>query len=341
MVYDRYELLRRPNLRSSFSRDVYASTLRDEFRSLRTRRKASRANVLSPITPPRPLGQKDIPLIVAVRNEQGRLEPFFEHYRSLGITRFLAIDDRSSDNTRDFLTRQPDVDLYSSALRYGEARGGNTWRYAFVRRYGFGRWYVMVDADEYLVYDGMCKNPLPRLIRWLEARKLYRLLAPMIDFYPNRPVREVSFDPSRPPWESVDHFDVSGYRIVANERGAQIFGGPRRRKFGFDLTLQKYPLIFCDGLTAFQRSIHYPLPYFRNFMRVFGALLHFKFFADFENRVIEMIEDAQHWNNAADYKNYYDHISKEGDLDFADAHSMKYRDSEQLVSLGLLEAIEW
>ena len=55
-----------------------------------------------------------------------------------------------------------------STVRYGEARRGKLWREALFARYGKNRWYLNIDADEYLVYDRCFEKPLPDLIAQLE-----------------------------------------------------------------------------------------------------------------------------------------------------------------------------
>ena len=100
----------------------------------------------------RPLTEVDLPLIVISRNERRLIDPFLEHYRRLGVTRFLWLDDRSADGSREILTDQADVDLLASNVSYREAHRGRLWREMIIDRYGRNRWYVMVDTDEFLVF---------------------------------------------------------------------------------------------------------------------------------------------------------------------------------------------
>src|SRR5262249_11263630 len=106
---------------------------------------------LEPITRARPLEDGEIPVIAVTRNEIGLLKSFLAHYRQLDVRRFLIVDDQSTDGTTAFLAAQPDVDLYRSNVRYGAAFAGRLWRQMLIDRYGRDRWYVMVDADEFLV----------------------------------------------------------------------------------------------------------------------------------------------------------------------------------------------
>ena len=44
--------------------------------------------------------------------------PFLSHYRSLGVKRFVFIDDNSNDGTREFLFEQSDCMVLGSSYTY-------------------------------------------------------------------------------------------------------------------------------------------------------------------------------------------------------------------------------
>jgi len=287
-----------------------------------------------------PLKPDDLSLIVVVRNEAERLAPFLRHYRELGITRFAVLDDRSTDGTAEMLAAQPDVDLFRSPISYAQADLGNLWRQRIARIYGQPRWHVTVDADEYLVYEGMDRHPLGALIRWLERRKMSRLLAPMIDMYPGGNIWDARFDPDVPPWQVADHFDSTGYQVTRSPRGVKITGGPRTRLFDRQHKLMKFPLIYVDRPTIFT-SIHAPLPYWRNYADAFGALLHFKFFSDFNEKARAAVEEGQYWNGAAKYRQYHAVSSERAVLSAMTDHSVRYQGVRSLAETNLIKPIDW
>ena len=59
-----------------------------------------------------PLSENDFPLIFVVHNGRPLLPSFLDHYRSIGVTRFMCVDDASKDGTIDYLLKQDDVDVY-------------------------------------------------------------------------------------------------------------------------------------------------------------------------------------------------------------------------------------
>ena len=99
-----------------------------------------------------------------VRNEMYFLPDFLAHYRSLGVDRFVFVDDASTDGTSDFLASQPDTITLRSQWRFGD-RAGNVkpelgqgsrfrmivvWRNLLLAKFGMDRWSLHVDVDEFL-----------------------------------------------------------------------------------------------------------------------------------------------------------------------------------------------
>jgi hypothetical protein len=286
-----------------------------------------------------PLSAEDLSLVFITHNDILLLPYFLAHYRALGITRFICVDDVSSDGSREYLLNQHDVDVWSSSLRYGEARRGRNWREALFRKYGLGRWYLNVDSDEFLVYDRCFEKPLPDLVRALEKQGMKRFAAPMLDMYGGPGNSHQG--PDDMPWHYSPYFDASGYTLDIDKRGISIKGGPRHRHFGEDNELMKYPLIYWDKTCHFGSSPHRPLPFGRNFVGILGALLHFKFFTNYREKIAEAAEGKQHYNGSEHYQAMMREIESAGGLDFNGEMSARYEGPQQLVDLGFIGAIEY
>lgn len=284
----------------------------------------------------KPLQNNEIAVVVTVRNERKYLPSFLKHYRGLGVSHFIIIDDGSSDGTTDYLKAQADVDLWVSKLRFKEASFGVIWREALMKRYGLNRWYLNIDIDEYLVYDGMSDKTVEDLARHLYAQGCRRMPAPMIDFYP-RSSSEACLTDDVMPWEVAAEFDGCGYTIGQYPIGWSVKGGPRRRKFGFLGQLIKHPLIFWDEQCSLAYNIHSPLPFLRNFVPISGVLLHFKFFSDIHEKVRTAIADGQYCNDASAYRRIDDVLRSEPAVELYDAAvSVTYTGPEQLKQLGFI-----
>lgn len=284
------------------------------------------------------LAEPDIPLIFLSRNDRRLLPSFLSHYRKLGVTRFICVDDQSTDGSAEYLSSQRDVDLWTSRLRYKEARRGKNWRQELFEIYGPNHWYLNVDSDEFLIYDRCFEMPLRGLIERLEALSIRRLAAPMIDMYPSGDIAVAEFTGENDlmPWQVADCYDQDGYSVVKNSRFLRIKGGVRKRLFGSDVDLMKYPLIFWDNECSLGENIHQPLPYHRNFPPIFGVLLHFKFFSDYQERVQAAIDGGQHFGGAREYVKMMQRITADNEVVFAYPGSVRFQEPRQFVDQGFI-----
>ncbi len=289
----------------------------------------------------RPLKATDLPLVFLAHNDLKLAYALLTHYRRLGVTRFICVDDCSTDGCREFLAGEADVDVWTSPVRYREARRGKLWREALFARYGKNRWYLNVDADEFLVYEDCFARPLPELIKKLERLGERRLAAPMLDFYPNGELSGAVYDgkDGRMPWEMVRHFDTSGYQLTFTKRYMSLCGGPRTRKLNAEVELMKYPLLYWDDRCSFGVSIHQPTPFEWNFSPISGVLLHFKFFADVQEKMAHAVADQQYFDGAREYRKILEALEKDGALDFTNESSVAYQEVGQLIELGFFRRL--
>lgn len=102
---------------ASIAGQSLAERLRSYIQSLkmasRVRRRTDEPVVVKPLRAGgiRPLKDNDFPLIFLCHDGRRFLPSFLAHYRKLGVTRFLCVDDQSSDGSRDFLLAEDDVDV--------------------------------------------------------------------------------------------------------------------------------------------------------------------------------------------------------------------------------------
>ena len=131
-------------------------------------------------------------LCAIAKNEIYFIQAFFDHYRSLGVERFIILDDQSDDGTREFLFQQADCMVLGSQKTFGEVThilkkeipAYTLWTNILIRKYAVDRWTLLVDIDEFLrLPDGMI---LQELISRLEAARTNTLWASMLDVYPAR-----------------------------------------------------------------------------------------------------------------------------------------------------------
>lgn len=311
---------------------------------------------LSRARPPRATDGEEagrIPLLIAVmRDEARRLPGFLAHYRALGVRRFAIIDHGSCDGTRERLAAEADVDLYTVDRPF---QGKQGWINALIAREGYGRWYLQVDADERLVFDGMEEGRgLTDLVRFAEDRGLTRLRGMLVDLYPAGPLLE-------PAEGDAPLFDADGYvETLCLERISRK-GGPRRRAFGlaetdrpgadpggletetaiFDPELTKYPLFRIEaGEVA--ASPHHLHPYDGNYRSdCLLGLLHDKFGPGFRAHALRAAAERNYWAESLEYRRLLAQLATDPRLRLAHPGSRRYRSPTDLLEAGLITPIAW
>lgn len=274
-----------------------------------------------------------IQLFCVMRNEHDLLPRFLDHYRHLGVGRFVIVDNDSSDGSPALLRAQRDVDLYHTRDSYAAANGGTLWLDALMREKARGEWVLRVDADELLVYDQCEKYPLGSLINHLRGIGETRLLAPMVDLYPH---------PGR---VGELFFDATPEQRRRGARGLHIEGGPRHRmarSHGIDASpcLTKYPFARYGARSAFANT-HFPYPTAANGDRILGRLLHLKLTGDFKSKVERALRENQHWNEAVEYRGYARWLGAGEGAGLMFEQSTRYTGPGDLIAAALLEPIEW
>jgi hypothetical protein len=91
---------------------------------------------------------------MTVRDEMLRLPTTLDHYRKIGVGRFLVVDNGSADGTKEFLLDQPDCHVFVTHNSYSEAGYGIEWQHCLLDEYGTNHWCLVVDADEWFVARG-------------------------------------------------------------------------------------------------------------------------------------------------------------------------------------------
>jgi hypothetical protein len=284
--------------------------------------------------------RSDGPVVFAiVRNEILRLPRFLAHYRALGASGFVIVDNHSTDGTRDLLHRQGDVFLYGTESHF---RGKEAWLDCLFRRHGRNRWCVVADADELLVYaDSPCVK-LPDLCRYLEETGCNALHAILLDFYPAGPVSEVSYGSGQDYFRMEWFFDpfpslqkAPRHFFRGHGLDYRFEGGSRKRVFGVSACCSKFPLFrFTPGmfLTDGQHYLEAG-----RFSELRAVLCHFKYLQDFALHVREEVVRGQHWGGAVEYRAYAETLDgAEGGVRFRNQNSLRFSGVSHLEESGFL-----
>ena len=295
----------------------------------------------------------DILVFCTQRNEGVRLPWFLDYYREMGVNHFLVVDNDSTDGSRNYLSRQEDVSLWTTQASYKRSRFGMDWMNWLLMKYGHGHWCLTVDPDELFLYPFCDTRPLRALTDWLDASSIKSFSAMLLDMYPKGRIDEQPYLPGTNPLEIASWFDAGNYAISKNPRFGNLWiqGGPRARVFFHDApklapALNKIPLVKWDRRYAYVSSTHNLLPRGLNLVydewggeKASGVLLHTKFLDTFNDKAREELERRQHYGASREYIAYAEGVQQNPDLWCK--WSEKYINWRQLEILGLMSKGNW
>lgn len=272
-------------------------------------------------------------LVVAVKDDLERIKLFFEHYRHLGVRKFIVIDNNSTDGTREFAIEQPDTRVYLVTEAF-QTQKKEAWIEKVLALTGYNRWYMVVDSDELLDYVGSEHLRIDDFIRQNTADGAIRLQGYLVDMYSKAPLFSEQCEYKDIP-KVFSLFDVDSYQ---EQRPNMIYGGPRHRLFGIGNLLCKQSVFFLipEMLYCCCHNVH--VPKMKEFTDMYFVLRHYKYLAKdkpiYENRVKEQC----YYNNSIEYRQIIEELEKHPKTSFANAQSILYQNSE---SLRVLPFVHW
>jgi hypothetical protein len=279
-------------------------------------------------------------VVCVVRDERHMLPHFLAHHRALGATAFVVVDNLSTDGTRELLQAQPDVVVYEADTDYRDSHFGVAWQQAVLAAHAQGRWALLVDADELLLYPGCEHTPLPALLDHLDAAGHDAARTLMIDMYPRGPLRAVDFARDEPA-AAASWFDRAP--LLRWHVGGGLYSNAptwlsalRHRLIPHSppnaFTAQKTALLRWRPWLRLSEGLHYvagvdpaPQPLF---------LGHYKYHAGLREKVLREVERKQHFDAASEYVHYLGLVAEPDASLFEPGTSVHLDDSRALGDLG-------
>ncbi|TYC61967.1 glycosyltransferase family 2 protein [Rhodobacterales bacterium] len=172
-----------------------------------------------------------ITAVVLAYNEALRFPYFLDHYRSLGVSNFIVVDNNSDDGSEELLRAASDVLVLRTGKPYREYK--SKWRHLICDQYLNGRWAIFPDVDELFIYPGWPEVKIDALVAYLDRYGYECMFTTMIDMYPAGPIQDLKYKPGASFIEACPYFDGSGYRHVPLKgAGGREFNTPKRHVFG-------------------------------------------------------------------------------------------------------------
>ncbi len=284
--------------------------------------------------------EKSFHIVSVVRNEMTMLKHFLAHYRKIGAESFIIVDNLSDDGSREYLLQQPDVALFSADTDYSASHYGVAWQQAILGSLCLGKWVLLADADEFLVYPDCERRTIFDFIAEVEAEQADCVRVNMVDMYPFGDLSEADFD-LQAPFEAAPWFDKSPFTAWRLARGSfsngQTYLSTMRHRIDptaepNSFTAQKHPLFRYKSWMRFSQGIHDAAEVTLSSRT--ARFAHFKYHKDFQRKVEAEVRRGQHFDNAKEYRRYAAMLA-ETNGHFGDKElSAKYVDSSSFFSSG-------
>ena len=291
----------------------------------------------------------ELVVLVLLRNGRSYVEPFIEHYFSLGAKHIVFLDNGSTDGTVEALKGYENVTVLRSGLPYN--RYNVAMKRYLIERFGRGRWTLSVDIDELFEYPYSDVVSLKALLGYLNENSYTAVVSYMLDMFPekplsdNSPVEEASLKKLHRFYDISDintrsYHDVGDVgNVLANEDLEILRAGVQWRLFGIHPLLTKHPLVFLDDkLKPMDLSDHWAGN--ARIADFTGILLHYKLSASLYELVRREVDERRYVNRGGKYDKYLEVLETSPDLLVKNDASKELESVNDLVGTRLVSVSE-
>ena len=282
-----------------------------------------------------PSSPGDIVAFVACRDEERRLPDFLRHHRTLGVDRFVIVDNKSSDRTSEYLANQEDVSLFYTEDDYVQSGLGMRWINELIGRLAEPHWCLFADVDELLIYPDCETRSIHEFTADLDRLHYEGAGGYMLDMHGETLNATINFRAGNSMLDTSPYF-TNAYDFQDFHLGpyVDVRGGFRSETLGIrNLQMTKTPLIRSDSGIKFLSSSHETTP--GAIAKVATVFLHFKYIGD----ALARAEKEADWTPYMYYGNNTTklrQLSSGDDFSLMTENTHRYESSRQLAELGLL-----
>jgi hypothetical protein len=251
------------------------------------------------------------------------------------------MDNGSTDGTVEALRAYGDnVTVLQTGLPFEEYQ--KYLKQYLVTRFGRDRWVLYVDIDELFDYPYSDVVDLSSFLRYLTGKSYTAVVAQMLDMFPEKPPSGQMSEPDEPLKELHRFYDISNItrqsyyslrdsgNTLASEEIEVHREGIHKTVFGHHALLTKHPLMFIDE----KISPIDPGPHWAGGAHVADitcVLFHYKFTADFHDRVVRNAKEESYANDSAKYKKFLETLERDPELYIKRETAQELRDVNDLV----------
>lgn len=280
----------------------------------------------------------EIIIICAVKDDRAKIQKQVEYHKQIGIKHFTYIDNMSTDGTYEWLNKQADISLFRAEETFTESRK-LSWRRQVMDVFGYDRWYLYLDSDEYFIYPGIEKIPIDCYIEHLENKGICTIMTPMIDMYSKSAI--FSIDNSKDFMAECCYFDTDTYVLYKRLDEVAVKGGPRSRLIDSAILFRvsKYSLVKACSATIMANHVVFPTSLRpnkeQNGARAF--LLHYKFLSADLKRNEELARLGVHHDGGSENMHYQLSYEQDPSMTFYCDTSHKYGYSNDLLKINICD----
>jgi len=276
-------------------------------------------------------------LVSLLKDGQDFLPTFLDHYRRLGFTEFVFLDNGSSDQTCQILSREKDVLVLRSTLSFKHFyHSMQTW---LIERYAAGRWTLLADIDEYFDFPYSEEIGINGLIAYLKANRFTAVMTYMLDMYPERITKENEDDD----WfETHRYFETKSLywgNVPQHIHGVVppnlkiVVSGVRQRMFDVFELLSKSTFFDASQCKVTVKDTHFALH--GHLADVTGYFRHYRFKPPFFDTIAHIANSKHYYLGSGTYCQLHDGIKNEDQIVFYDeAYSVPLEHSRSVHEAG-------
>lgn len=314
--------------------EVFVARTRRRVFPLRVRHVAGPATVAS--------DDGSVVVVCLVRDGAAHLDDFVRHYRGLGASGIVLLDNGSTDGTVDRAAEFDDVTVLHTAAPF------RTYKRAAKRyltdRFGETGWVLCVDIDEFFDYPYRDRVPLADFLGYLRAHRFSAVVSYLLDVFPAGPLLATgsrraghcNYDLTEIETEPYVRAHPSAFGPATTSLRAYS-GGIRKKAFGVRANLTKQPLLYPPGgpVVVAPHRIRGGVV-----ADVTGVLVHYKYVGPFYEHAHRAVRERSYYRNSEEYQRYLAAFAREPDLALNSPTSRELRHVDQLVDEGFLVVSE-